>query len=222
MQMCASVCGCFYVCIWLWVDCRGAVVRTLHLQRPNADWDSLCLCHVVSLSLTHTLHFIHRPPTVVSELPQGPYQGQASTSGSGKTYTHIRTHNAFISSSPATVSLCLGRKIGLCRAQRLESPKAARRIQLLQSVMFRFASHRSSHFKLHSLSPTSQLWTDGFLCLPYCLQCWNFASFFFFFISLGFICFVYLSPLLFSVSFKLLLFVSRDVCNTSLAVYCTD
>lgn len=119
------------------------------------------------------------------------------------------------------VSQCLGRKIGLCRAQRLESPKAARQIQPLQSVMPRFASRRSSHFKLHSLSPTSQLWTDGFLCLPHGVSSVE-TLLLFFFISLGFICFVYRSPLLFSVSFTLLLFVSGDVCNTSLAVYCTD
>lgn len=170
---------------------------------------TLCLC------LSHTLHFIHCPHTVVSELPQGQYQGQAPTSANGNTRTH--TYSAFISASPATVSQCLGRKIGLCRAQRLESPKAARQIQLLQSVMPRFASRRSTHFKLHSLSPTSQLRTDGFLCLLHCVSS---GEAFFVFISLGFIWFVYRSPLLFS--FTLLLFVSGDVCNTSLAVYCVD
>lgn len=48
--------------------------------------------------------------------------------------------------------LVFTRKMGLCRAQRLESPKASRQILFLQSVMPHFASLCSSHFKLDLLS----------------------------------------------------------------------
>ena len=135
----------------------------------------------VSVTHTHTLLYTlstHR----TSGLPQGALPGPSfnickvgnththtHTHAHTHTHTHTHTHNAFISPSPVTVSLCLGRKIGLCRAQRWESPKAARQIQLLQFVIPRFASHRSTPFKLHSLSPTSQLLTDGFLCLLHCV-----------------------------------------------------
>lgn len=94
----------------------------------------------------------------------GLYQDQASTSAKWE-HTQTNTHTCFhLYLSSDCMSQCLGRKIGLCRAERLESPKAACQIRLLQSVS-RHARHHSSHFNLHSLSPTSQLMTDGFLCL---------------------------------------------------------
>lgn len=107
--------------------------------------------------------------------------------------------------------------MGLCRAQRLESPKAARQVQLLQSVMLCFVSHRSSHFKLHSSSPSSLL--DWWVSLPppCCLQALLLFYLIFLF-HLGLYALSISVPLV-SLSFSLFLFVSRDVCNTSLAIY---
>lgn len=154
MQKCAHGCE----------SISGELQLELCLRQLSADQDlcTLSLCHFVFLSLAHAT--LYCPPTVCSELPQGPYQGQAATSVKRKhTHKHAHTRSFHLCLSSDSVSQCLGRKIGLCRAQRFESPKAAHQIQLLQALMPRFASHRSSHFKLHSLSPTSQLWTDGFL-----------------------------------------------------------
>lgn len=80
------------------------------------------------------------------------------------THTDVYAHCFHLSLSIDSVSQCLGRKIGLCRAQCLESPKAAHQIQFLQSVLPHFASHCSSHFKRHSLSSTSELLPDGLFC----------------------------------------------------------
>lgn len=113
------------------------------------------------------------------------------------------------------VSQCLGRKIGLCRAQRLESPKAACQIQLLQSVSHH-ASHHSSHFKPHSLSPTSQLWTF-FLCLLHGVSSVEASLLFFVLFHLGSFAF-FIADSFFSLShcFLFVCFVSSDVCNTCL------
>lgn len=121
MCVCVDVFMCAYACGW--------IVGELWLGRCVSKGPMLieigAHCFSSTLSLTHTL--IHCPPTVVSELPLEALPGPSFTIC--KVGTHIRarthTHSAFISASPVTVSLCLGREIGLCRAQRLESPKAA-------------------------------------------------------------------------------------------------
>lgn len=140
------------------VDRAAVVVRTGYLQRPYALPDCLSLPPVCA----HT-------QTLYTLSTHGSFQTssgaalKARLQHLGSENTHTRRFHLCLSSD--RVSQCLGRKMGLCGAQRLESPKATHQIQLLQSVIPCRASHRSSHFKLHSLSPTSQLWTDGFLFL---------------------------------------------------------
>lgn len=76
IQKCAYVCvGVFHVCM------RGLIVGKLWLGPRNSKGSALIktYAHCLSLSLSHTHNFIHCPPAVVSELPPGPYQGQAST-----------------------------------------------------------------------------------------------------------------------------------------------
>lgn len=76
MQMCADVFMCAYARGWivgkLWLGprfCKGPLLIKTFAH---------CVFGTLSLCLLHTLHHsIHCPPTVVSELPQGPYQGQA-------------------------------------------------------------------------------------------------------------------------------------------------
>lgn len=56
-----------------------------------------------------------------------------------------------------------GTKMGLCGAQRFESPKAARQIRSLRSEMARVARLPSSSFKLpFSLNPVNLDWTCRF------------------------------------------------------------
>lgn len=174
-----------------------------------------CFSVALSLLLIHTLLCTlstrHSSP--------GLYQDQASTSAKWE-HTHTQCFHLCLSSD--CVSQCLGRKIGFCRAQRLESPKAACQIQLLQSVS-RHASHHSSHFKLHSLSPTTQLLTDGFLFLLHGVSSVEASLLFFVLSHLGSfaLCIAVLFSFIFHTVF-VCLFVSGDVCSTSLAVCCTD
>lgn len=136
----------------------------------------------------------------------------------GSENTHTRCFHLCLSSD--RMSQCLGRKMGLCRAQRLESPKATHQIQLLQSVIPCRASHHSSHFKLHSLSPTSQLWTDGFLFLLHGMPSLKALPLFFLF-HLGSSALSFISCL-FSFSCILLFVCYWYYCNTSLTVFSTD
>lgn len=96
----------------------------------------------------------------------GALPGPSSNIWEVGTHTHTHTHCFHLCLSSVCVSQCLGRKIGLCRAQRLESPKAARQIQLPQSLTPRFANYRSSHFKPTPLSQSHQPTLDGWLSLP--------------------------------------------------------
>lgn len=105
--MCLNVFMCVCACGRIVVELR---VRTLRHHRSSARHG----CIVSPLAPdSQTLVIIHCPPTIASELPQGPHQGQASTSAKWEHEAHTLTHTrigSFIFASPVTLSLCLAGK----------------------------------------------------------------------------------------------------------------
>lgn len=103
---------------------------------------------------SHTL--IHCPSTLVSELPMG--RPCFNVCKVGKR-THTKSVCFHLCHSSDCV-LVFTRKMGLCRAQRLESPKASRQILFLQSVMPHFASPLLKSFQTRfAFCLTSRVWT---------------------------------------------------------------
>lgn len=141
------------------------------------------------------------------------YQDQASTSAKWEhTHTNTHTHCFHLCLSSDCVSQCLGRKIGLCRAQR--EPKG----RLSKSAPAVCASPCQPSLKLFQtpFSQSHQPTLDWWLSLSplWCLECRSLPSVFAL-SHLG-------SFALFTSLFHAVLFVCVDVCNTSLVVCCSD
>lgn len=146
MCMCVTV---FMCACTSWVDHSGAASQGL--SSPSVFDDA---------AMHYFLHNApimgHCPLAVASELPRGgvtrPEPGLQRLA-KGELQKRTRCHTlALLSFHLCPSNDCVpvfGRKMGLCGAQRFQSPKAARQIRPLRSAMARIDRIPSSSFKLH-------------------------------------------------------------------------
>lgn len=142
--MCAAVSMC--VCSW-WVD--HSVASSQDPSSPSIFDEAL-----MHYFLHNAPNIGHCPLPVLQKLPGVSHQARARAPASCRVGTSKKCCHKL---SMASFHLCpsndcvpvFGRKMGLCGAQRSESPKAARQIQPLWSAMAPVATIPSSSFKLH-------------------------------------------------------------------------
>lgn len=210
MQKCAYVCACFHVCIRLWVNCRGVTVKTLHLQRLTADPD---LC---TLSLTHM-------PLYALSTHSSFWISPEALPGPGFHICKVGTHTHIVLSSLPLQRLCVPvfrQENGIVQSSAFREPKgcpSSSAPTVCDAVLCQpsLKSFQTPFFQSQQPSGLMGFFTSSMLSTSLASILFNF------FISLGFICFVYLSPPRFSFFFTV--FVCQQGCLQYFTCHlCTD